>query len=423
MNTIRFSIVIPTLNRHETLSYTIKSCLCQKYDNFEIIISDNCSTPETKELIDNFDSEKIKYYRTTKTLAMTDNWEFAVSKAKGEYIIVIGDDDGLLLHSLFELDKLITKFNFKVIRWERVNYSWPNIPISEAANKVSIPLRKSYKIIEFDKIIPLATNYQLNYTILPMLYNSVIHQDIIDLLIKKTGRVFMSRSPDIYSGFAFAYLSKEYLSLDFPMSINAGSAKSNGVSNMVLKNDNHIQKNFKNLNNEAGINCHPLVPEIREMPAVIADSFSFAKDSLFPDNNRLALNQKDLIKNCVQQLFTNKYKYPNKDWESNLQIIKEFCFQNKRLCKWFNELILAEYPENLRKQYKTGVINDFLNLDASEFGVTDVFGIAELTEKILSYSKLGIEGLHEYKNEKYLNKILLNIGKKGKNIYDKFYKS
>jgi glycosyltransferase involved in cell wall biosynthesis len=67
---------------------------------------DNFSTPETAEVVASFNDPRIKYYRATERLSMSDNWELGLSYATGEYIFVLGDDDALMP------DGLEIAFNF-----------------------------------------------------------------------------------------------------------------------------------------------------------------------------------------------------------------------------------------------------------------------------------------------------------------------
>ena len=43
-----FSIVIPTCMRHQTLPYTLRTCLEQSFEDYEIIVADNASLPATR---------------------------------------------------------------------------------------------------------------------------------------------------------------------------------------------------------------------------------------------------------------------------------------------------------------------------------------------------------------------------------------
>src|SRR4051812_3222592 len=98
MSSPRFSIIIPTRERAATLRYALRTCLDQTFDDYEVIVSDNFSSPATKAVVDEAAAPRVRYFRTDRPLAMSDSWEFAVSHARGEYVLVIGDDDGLLPH-------------------------------------------------------------------------------------------------------------------------------------------------------------------------------------------------------------------------------------------------------------------------------------------------------------------------------------
>ena len=46
----KFTVIIPTRERAETLYYAIKTCVEQDYENLEIIVSDNASQDDTEKL-------------------------------------------------------------------------------------------------------------------------------------------------------------------------------------------------------------------------------------------------------------------------------------------------------------------------------------------------------------------------------------
>ena len=93
-NCLKFSIVIPTRNRAKTLYHTLRTCISQQYVNFEIIVSDNNNVDNTKDVVDSFDDNRIRYINTQNSIGMTSNWEFALSHVTGDYVMYLGDDDG-----------------------------------------------------------------------------------------------------------------------------------------------------------------------------------------------------------------------------------------------------------------------------------------------------------------------------------------
>lgn len=93
MNSSLVSVVIPTYNRAEFLREAIASVLAQAYQNFELLILDNCSPDHTSEVVASFKDHRIKYLRHQCNIHSLANWSYGVYWAKGEYLSILGDDD------------------------------------------------------------------------------------------------------------------------------------------------------------------------------------------------------------------------------------------------------------------------------------------------------------------------------------------
>ena len=65
-------------------------------------MGDNCSTPAVKEAVDHCASPRIRYLRSDKLLSMVDNWNLAIGESRGEYVTIIGSDDGMMPYALRE---------------------------------------------------------------------------------------------------------------------------------------------------------------------------------------------------------------------------------------------------------------------------------------------------------------------------------
>ncbi len=105
---MKFSVLLPTRNRQDLLKYAIATVLRQDYDDWEIIVSDNFSQEDIAGYIQSLKEPRIKYYRTERFIPVTDNWNNALEKSSGEYVIMLGDDDCLMkgyfktIHGLLE---------------------------------------------------------------------------------------------------------------------------------------------------------------------------------------------------------------------------------------------------------------------------------------------------------------------------------
>lgn len=381
----RFSIVIPTRERANTLKYALSTCLTQGYDNFEIIVCDNCSTPATKQVVESFASPNVRYVRSDRPLAMSENWELAIAHAAGEYVVVLGDDDGLLPDALADIDRILLDTGVRCLRWERVGYGWPDVPAAEYANIVSIPLIKQSKILDGRAVMRAVARSKGDYARLPMLYNSAIHSSLIGEMRARAGRVFAARSPDVFSGFAFAYLTGCYVSLGRPMSISGASAKSNGFAHFNSQGDAAVAQSFHDLNESAGLGCHPDVPDVLAVAAVVADSFLHAKDLLFPGDKHLCLNRKRLIANCVKEVATGMQA--TDVWENVRTELRRSVAGEPELLAWFDancaEWLPARALGSSAKAVRLGFDGHSLHLNGAEFGATDVMGAARLSGRVL----------------------------------------
>jgi glycosyltransferase involved in cell wall biosynthesis len=94
--TPKFSIVIPVYNRREYLRRAIASCLKQTAREFEVIVSDDCSSEDLREVTESFGDSRIKYYRSESRLRAAKNHQQAVSLSSGVYAIALHSDDLLL---------------------------------------------------------------------------------------------------------------------------------------------------------------------------------------------------------------------------------------------------------------------------------------------------------------------------------------
>jgi glycosyltransferase involved in cell wall biosynthesis len=407
MRAPKFSIIIPTRNRADTLYYTLQTCLVQSFKDYEIIVCDNNSTDNTRNILEHFNDPRIKYYNTGKSLAMRDNWELAVSKAGGEFITVLGDDDGLNPHAFTYLNKLLDIFGNNVIRWEWAQYYWPNVNLP-SVNKLCVPITNRIKFVDSKKMIKKVLNGQSNYHKLPTVYNSIVYRDILALLKEKSGRVFKSESPDVYSGFVISYVVKNYISVSYPISIAGISIKSNGMINISgMKDEIGIKKDFYNLNREAGILWHSGVPKIPLLAATVADSFLHAKDSLFIDDPDLTFNQKQFIVNSFQELSYNK----KDDVNEIIHEIKETMSdpELRNFIESEKSTLLTKEVMWKGKIFIQSLLGKQIILDVKNYKINNIFEVANFISKLKISCQVNLRYQYSKVSIAYLIAIIKDI--------------
>jgi glycosyltransferase involved in cell wall biosynthesis len=91
------TIGIPTYNGSGRILRPIQSIWAQNYPNLEIIISDNCSTDNTNEVVENIRKEHpdIINIRQDTNISQIPNYDFLLRTAKGKYFMWLADDDFL----------------------------------------------------------------------------------------------------------------------------------------------------------------------------------------------------------------------------------------------------------------------------------------------------------------------------------------
>ena len=95
------SVVIITRNRHKLLSDAVRSTLNQTYENFELLIIDDGSTDDTISTINSFNDTRIRLY-STEPSGIPKSRNLGVRMAKGDYIVIMDDDDLMLPNRLQE---------------------------------------------------------------------------------------------------------------------------------------------------------------------------------------------------------------------------------------------------------------------------------------------------------------------------------
>ncbi|MGG7213287.1 glycosyltransferase family 2 protein [Clostridium nigeriense] len=102
------SIITPTYNCGKFIEETIESVLKQSHENWEMIIVDDCSTDNTKEVVEKYtkNDHRIKYYILDKNSGAAVTRTKAMELAKGNYIAFLDSDD------LWMEDKLKRQLDF-----------------------------------------------------------------------------------------------------------------------------------------------------------------------------------------------------------------------------------------------------------------------------------------------------------------------
>ena len=108
------SIITPTYNSERFIAETILSVQAQTYQDWEMIIVDDCSTDKTAEIVASFQEKdsRIKYFYNSTNKGSAFSRNLALQKAKGKWIAFLDSDDIWHPEKLEKQIEFMTKNNY-----------------------------------------------------------------------------------------------------------------------------------------------------------------------------------------------------------------------------------------------------------------------------------------------------------------------
>jgi glycosyltransferase involved in cell wall biosynthesis len=245
----KYTVIIPTRDRAETLEATIRTCLRQTYPNFEVIVSDNCSNDNTVEVVSRFKDSRLKYINPGRRLSMSGNFEYSLSHVADGFVMFIGSDDGIMPDAINYVNSIVERYKVDAVSCAQATYIWPNFFDEKISGKLTFGgFRKNIEIRQSAEWIKKTLSFESMYCFdLPNLYCGFVRKRIIDLAYKD-GHYFRSITPDAYGAFATAIFLDSYAFSYKPFSIAGASTKSNGASALHSDGDKREANKFNQEN-------------------------------------------------------------------------------------------------------------------------------------------------------------------------------
>lgn len=249
---MKFSVLLPTRNRLDLLSYAIETVRRQDYADWEIVVSDNFSGEDIAGYVRSLNEPRIKYFRTDKFVPVTDNWNNALGKSDGDYVIMLGDDD-CLMHGYFStLSKVIEEHDAPdLIYTSAYLYAYPGVipgfpeGFLRSYNNGKI-FRSAQEPFWLEKAesVDLA-RYSINFR-MRFDYNmqfSLVSRKLIRAM-EKYGSFYQSPYPDYYASNAMMLKAERILVVPQPLVTIGISPKSFGFyyfNNLESKGNDFLQ--------------------------------------------------------------------------------------------------------------------------------------------------------------------------------------
>jgi len=365
-----FSILLPTRNNAEYIGGAIQTILNQDFDDYELIVSNNNSDDNTEEVVKSFKSDKLVYVETKKVYPLDRNWNFALFYAKGKYILMIGDDDG------------VTKFGLKKLKEEIISNNFPDL--------ISQPLVRYHfdeNLICFNKMPYEKVNTVKEGFEKVLEGEGVVEANVHTIFkrkILKSSKLYSMPSPDFVAILKLLHWSKSIYYSDTYAIIHGYTKKSSGQT-FALKDLDEIKKQSK---------------DFKEMVSnLVPFSIAFYRNAYYA-SMRKALQELGIKRDIDWRRYFNLYyshlfimKYYGNNIKDDLeQFYKELKNQPLNIQLKVKIRIILLHIKYMLKKPTTSVTKKDLCINGEKYGIKNIVDLSnKLNEKLISTIKNDIK--------------------------------
>lgn len=229
-----FTVIIPTKDRAEYLHHTLRTCSNQDYENLEVIVSDDGSSDNTKEVVLEAARKdtRIKYV-TPGSVGMRDNFEFALDHVKAGYVIALGGDDGILPYGISEMWKALQETGLDLLTWRPMGFLYPAIRSGRGQMNLNRPGKS--KVLRSSEYLARQARdlHYIRDIESPMFYvKGVVATRLVEQVRSRTadGKFYVCPTPDGFSGIVLAGEVEQYAFSGIPFTIGGASPTAQGLA-------------------------------------------------------------------------------------------------------------------------------------------------------------------------------------------------
>jgi hypothetical protein len=220
------SILVATRNRQFYANELVKDILSWADARLEIIVEDNSDSEGLCSLLGGvLANGQLKYRYNGQAISSIDNFNNTVAQSTGEYVCMVGDDDGVN-QAIVEVAGWAREQNVDCVTGSiRQEYIWP----STDSRGVTRPGTLTYPAYTGTYAYPdsllcrrgLLRRGGTRYLELPFprLYHGLVRRSLLEDARAKTGYYLGGLSPDIYSAVVLNFLSRKTVFIDYPLTI------------------------------------------------------------------------------------------------------------------------------------------------------------------------------------------------------------
>lgn len=373
----KVSVIIPVKDRKEYLYHTLRTCMAQDYDNFDIIVADDASTDGTKEMIRSMAAmdSRITFIDRPVRVGMRDNFEDALNHVKEGFVIALGGDDGIQPRGISRMVDKIKETGTKLLTWCPPEYAYPMDYYPNG--HFSIYYRKGSHWVSSKDYLARQTNLlaYIDDIECPMFYiKGAAHISLIEKVKSRSrdGKFYSCPTPDGYSGIVLAGEVKRFYFSSESFTINGVSPTSQGIA--YIKKDQEAVENskefFKFSENKK---MHPILasqPYSPLLSLMTVDYLMTAKDLPGWPGEIPEINFKEVLRVGLSEMSKS---YDDSRMMRELLIMEEIAKQHNIVKEYHEMLKTAKKYAVSRMDYKTAITRNRLYIDVLDLDIHNVF--------------------------------------------------
>jgi glycosyltransferase involved in cell wall biosynthesis len=312
------SLVCPTCDGAQRLPALLQSVLRQTYDDWELVVSDNCSQDNTREVLSHYKDPRIRVTGTGKRLLLGQHLEFAYGHASGQYQGHIGDDDVISPRRMEVFAKTIKETHSDIVSIPHVRSYWEDYPDTTLAgttdpcmfsgNVTMCSARQYLEELFRNPVVPSGGRF-------------VVHRDIIEAVRKRAGVYATSQHVEFFALRAAACLAKTHVHIDFPFFHLGRNVTSAGEFYYALLNRKRFDPDMDFEDPEPFRNS-PF--QIKVYGAVSYDALCLVKKIFHEETQHLSVDEQVYAERCLREVLSRKKSgaLPSAHWDMWLQYEK-----------------------------------------------------------------------------------------------------
>lgn len=277
------SILIATKNRQRYCLSAVESILSISSDEIEVVIQDNSDERNLASMLGRFlDDDRLVYRYTPPPFSSIDNFNAAIELANGEYICLIGDDDGINPEIIEatrwakdnKIDSLVGNISANY-RWEGTGAQDTFFTKMTGGTLTILGFNARVKEVDIETSLnKLMDNGCTNYLEfpLPKLYHGIVRKAVLDKIKQETGEYLKGLSPDIYSAIALACNVNRLITIDYPLTIPGVCGQSTSITEGQLKKHSKRLEDAPHFRDRGDYDWSIQVPRIYCVQTIWADS-------------------------------------------------------------------------------------------------------------------------------------------------------